>query len=172
MGYGVGIDPVGRGIASAVCLCTTSSVSRADSFSIPRRSLFVCIRTLLVKIPWSVHRFLPKQAPSLGRVLKLQATSLGAPEETSPYARTTPWSVRRFLPKQTLYICRDRRPRLSGKTAPFAQIIPKTFVGVTLCGHPETSPFVHTSPLPTKPVRNLTEKPSPWDGEGGGEADG
>ena len=46
-----------------------------------------------------------------------------------------PWSVRRFLPKQTLYICRDRRPRLSGKTVPFAQ----------------------TSPLPTKPVKNLTQ---------------
>ena len=45
-----------RGDASAVCLCTTSSVSGADSFSIPRRSLFVCIRTLLVQIPWSVLR--------------------------------------------------------------------------------------------------------------------
>ena len=122
--YRVGIDPVGRGIASAVCLCTTSSVSGADTGrlrpTIPRRSLFVCIRTLLVQIPWSVprvdasarwlysgrprrvaptgydgnpwslHRFLPKQAPSLGRVLKLQATSLGAPEETIPFAHTSP----------------------------------------------------------------------------------
>ena len=38
------------------------------------------------------------------------------------------------------------------------------FVGADLCVRPETIPFAQTSLKSTIPVRNLTEKPSPWDG--------
>ena len=53
---------------------------------------------------------------------------------------------------------RDRGARCScTMDSPVCTDKPKTFVGVTLCGHPETSPFAQTSPLPTNPVRNLSQ---------------